>query len=76
MEFLGIRLAYHIRLTKEFKNLQVPIILFGPEDSFQINKLSTLGQILFTKNILHVKDSSIENFNTQLKNLKAIGCLF
>jgi CheY-like chemotaxis protein len=72
LEFLGIRLAYHIRLTKEFKNLQVPIILFGPEDSFQINKLSTLGQILFTKNILHIKDSSIENFNTQLKNLKAI----
>lgn len=49
IEFIGLRFAYHIRLTKEFKNIQTPIIFYGSENATEVNKLSDLGSILFSK---------------------------
>ena len=61
LEFLGIELAYHIRLTKELKDLRfVPIIFFGEETPYLISKLSTLGRILYTDGIYVTKGNNIE----------------
>src|SRR5690554_3276080 len=67
IEFLGLRMAHHIRLTKEFNNIQTPIIFFGQDDAFEINKLSNFGQILFTRNVYQTKKISISNFTTQIE---------
>jgi len=50
LEFVGLRLALHIRLTKELGDRQnVPIIFIGSEDPWMIGRLTPLGDILCTE---------------------------
>lgn len=65
-EFLGLRFAYHIRLTSSFNNLQTPIVFFGDENSDELNKLSKLANILFTRGIYQTKKISIQDFQNQI----------
>lgn len=65
IEFIGLRFAFHIRLTKEFKNIQTPIIFYGAENATEVNKLSSLGSILFSKNVYTTDRISVEQFNKQ-----------
>lgn len=50
MEFLGILLTYHIRLSN-FDKRFVPIVIISDLDTLTLNKLNSLNNILFTKNI-------------------------
>ncbi len=67
IDFYGLVLAYHIRLSK--KDLEneylVPIVILSEIDSYTINKITSLGKILFTKNIFICKNSieAFEEFN-------------
>lgn len=70
-EFLGLRLAYHIRLTPEFNNIQTPIVFYGLDTPWEINKLSNLGQILFTSNIFTTDKISADNFKKKIEDIKA-----
>lgn len=65
-EFLGLRFAYHIRLTNSFNNVQTPIVFFGDENSDELNKLSKLANILFTRGIYQTKKISIQDFQNQI----------
>lgn len=65
IEFIGLRFAFHIRLTKEFGNIQTPIIFYGSENATEVNKLSELGSILFSKNVYTTDKIWVEQFNRQ-----------
>jgi len=66
LELYGLQLIYHIRLSSELGDKQlIPIVLLSDLDSFQLNKLSSMGRVLFTKNIFITKNSieSIKKFD-------------
>lgn len=67
IEFAGLRFAAHIRLTPEFNNVQTPIIFFGYENELEINKLSEIGSILFSRGIYTTKKVSIQDFEKQMQ---------
>ena len=46
MEYSGLRVATHIRLTKEWHHLTVPILFLGPDDIDDMIKLSDFASIL------------------------------
>lgn len=58
LELYGLRLIYHIRLSQELGDRQLlPIVLLSDLDSFLLNRLSTMGRVVFTKNIFIAKNS-------------------
>jgi hypothetical protein len=67
LEYLGLRLAYHIRLTKSLgTKAYMPIVLIA-EESFQYLGLTHLEpSILFTKGIYLIKES-LEDYQKVLK---------
>ncbi len=73
LELLGLRVAYHIRLSKELGEKRFcPIIILSDLDSATLNKFDPMARILFTKNVFiasNTKDE-IEKFKTkEMKNL-------
>lgn len=70
IEFIGLRFAFHIRLTKEFRNIQTPIIFYGAENATEVNKLSGLGSILFSKNVYTTDKVSVEHFKKEIEWVK------
>lgn len=48
MNYSGLRVAAHIRLTKEWKHTRKPILFIGKESPSFVAKFSSLGDILFT----------------------------
>jgi len=74
IDFYGLVLAYHIRLSVKELPIKclVPIVILSEIDSYTINKITPLGKIIFTKNIFISKNSiaAFEEFNNvELKNL-------
>lgn len=67
LEYLGLRLAYHIRLTKSLeKKVKIPIVLIA-EESFQYLGLTySEPSILFTRGIYLIKES-LEDYHNTLK---------
>ncbi|WP_064968101.1 response regulator transcription factor [Tenacibaculum ovolyticum] len=70
LEYLGIRLAYHIRLTKSLENKRNIPIVFIAEESFQaLGQTVSEPSILFTQGIYLINeskdkyDSLIRSFN-------------
>ncbi len=72
LEYLGLRLAYHIRLTKSLgEKANIPIVMIA-EESFQYLGLTfSEPSILFTKGIYLIKES----LNDYLRTLKSYNCL-
>ena len=53
IEYSGLRVAAHIRLTPKWNSLTTPILFLGIDRVDEIQKLSFLGGILFTNNVYH-----------------------
>jgi len=53
IDFFGLILAYHIRLSREFlkEKSMSAIIILSDIDILSINKITLLGRVFFTKNI-------------------------
>lgn len=68
LELLGLRVAFHIRLSRElpFPQRCLPIVIISDLDIFSLSKLSSISSILFTKNIFTVSNSieAINSFKT------------
>ncbi len=65
LELYGLRVAYHIRLSKELGDKRyLPIVILSDADSHVLNKLNPMARVLFTKNIFIVKNTkeAVENF--------------
>lgn len=58
LDFYGLILAYHIRLSSSILKEKsfLPIVILSDINEFLINKLSTFGKIFFTKNTFLVKN--------------------
>jgi len=73
LELYGLYLSYHIRLSKELNDKRyIPIVILSDLDGYILNKLNSIGHILFTKNIFITQNSkeSIGKFSKlKLKNL-------
>ncbi|WP_151899693.1 hypothetical protein [Sulfurimonas hydrogeniphila] len=64
LELLGLRVAYHIRLSKELETKRyLPIVIISDLDACLLNKLDMMAKILFTKNIFLIANTqkAIEN---------------
>lgn len=69
LELLGLRVAYHIRLSSELGDKRfLPIIILSDIDSYMLNSFDPTAQILFTKNIFIVKNT--KNEIEKIKNKK------
>jgi CheY-like chemotaxis protein len=61
LEYLGLRLAYHIRLTKSLREKALLPIVFVAEESLQFLGLTyTEPSIMFTKGIFIIKESLVD----------------
>ncbi|MCB9251740.1 MAG: response regulator [Flavobacteriales bacterium] len=54
MEFSGLIFAHHVRLSRELKFCNAPIIFYGVLELEQILRLTSLARILLTDNVLYV----------------------
>ena len=71
LEFSGLRLGHHIRLTTNLSFNKTPIIFIGALDEVQLLKLSTLANILLTPNVFYV-NLSISSFNSIEKMIEKL----
>jgi DNA-binding NarL/FixJ family response regulator len=54
LEFSGLRLGHHIRLSQDLKFRKVALIFFGTLEEKQLLKISPLANILLTPNVYYV----------------------
>jgi CheY-like chemotaxis protein len=66
LEFSGLRIGYHIRLTNGFKNQETTIVFIATETSYEINKLSNLGEILSCPQIFMTDKLEIDVLRKQI----------
>jgi CheY-like chemotaxis protein len=69
MEFSGLHLAHHIRLSREFKFCDVPIVFYGSLKLEQLLRLTSLARILLTSNVIYV-DITKYSFNKIQESLE------
>ncbi|WP_340110999.1 hypothetical protein [Maribellus mangrovi] len=65
LEFSGLRVSLHIRLTPELNHSECPIVFIGQETKEQIAKLSDFGNILFTSGIFTTQKLDVETIQKQ-----------
>jgi len=68
LEFNGLLLAYHLRLSLELGHQRfIPIVILSDLDGYSINKLTWMGQILFTKHVFigHNNKTTIEKYKAK-----------
>lgn len=51
LEYTGLRVALHIRLTPEWKHTHTPILFVGPDNEKHVAKFSEIGSLLATSGI-------------------------
>lgn len=66
LELYGLRVAYHVRLTKELRF--IPIVILSDLDGYILNRLEPMARIIFTKNIFLEPNSlkSIEKYQNRV----------
>jgi CheY-like chemotaxis protein len=72
LEFSGLRLGHHIRLTNKLNFNKRPIIFFGSLDEKQLFKVSNLSSLLLTRNVYYVNISKhpFSSIEKSIKNLE------
>jgi hypothetical protein len=78
LEYVGIRVAYHIRLTSSLKEKsKIPLVLLADESTSFLGKTSSIPSILYTEGVYVIKEDRsilnkiLSNINEhQLKSLQ------
>jgi CheY-like chemotaxis protein len=72
LDFSGLKVAFHIRLSPELDHTFCPIVFYGYENPLHVAKLSQYSKILFSIGSLTLTSSKIsfENFNLTCDYLK------
>ena len=73
IEFTGLRVALHIRLTPEFRHTRVPILFISEETPIQIGKITALANLFFTKGIFHSSTQASEKLFNEINEIKESG---
>ena len=61
IEYTGLIVAAHIRLTTEWKHTRKPLLFVGPEETKQVAKLSEMGSLLFSPGVYSTRTNSLTN---------------
>lgn len=69
IEFTGLNLAAHIRLTPEWMHTKKPILFVGPEEVKQVVKLSEMGSLLYSPGIYSTRTNSLPNLVGGIREL-------
>ncbi len=69
IEYTGLNVAAHIRLTPDWKHTNKPILFVGPEETKQVAKLSEMGSLLFSPGIYSTRTNSLSNLVGGIKTL-------
>lgn len=69
IEYTGLIVAAHIRLTPEWNHSRKPILFVGSEETKQVAKLSEMGSILFSPGICSTRTNSLPNLIGGIKEL-------
>ena len=73
LELYGLRIAYHIRLSKELENKRlVPIIIVSEFDTLTLNKFNKESNILFTNGIYPCQNTKEDILKYQSLDLKGL----
>ncbi len=73
LELYGLRIAYHIRLSKELENKRlVPIIIVSEFDTLTLNKFNKESNILFTNGIYLCQNTKEDILKYQSLDLKGL----
>ncbi len=73
LELYGLRIAYHIRLSKELENKRlVPIIMVSEFDTLTLNKFNKESNILFTDGIYLCQNTKEDILKYQSLDLKGL----
>ena len=72
MEFSGLIFSLHLRLTRDLSFCNVPIIFYGTLELEQVLRLTTLSNILITKNVRYVnlQNASFEDIKEHIMQYK------
>jgi len=68
--FIGLRLAYHIRLGEDEELAKKPIVFVGEETPYELMKLSDYSDILATQGTYFIREDN-EEATSIIKKLKA-----
>lgn len=70
MDYSGLRVAAHIRLTEEWSHTRRPILFLGYESPAFVARFSPLGDLLFTSYVFTSQDSlqSLEKWEMYISN--------
>lgn len=60
MEYSGLCIAMHIRLTDKWKHNRKPILFVGPDTREQVTKFSDLGELLSSSHIFTTSKKTVE----------------
>ena len=71
IEYTGLNVAAHIRLTPDWKHTNKPILFVGPEEIKQVAKLSEMGSLLFSPGVYTTRTNSLPNLVGGIKALSA-----
>ena len=70
LEYTGLRIAAHLRLTREWNCMSTPILFLGPDTIQEINQFSELGCLLNTYNIFFSSKRKQEEIIDMIKWIK------
>ena len=69
IEFTGLNVAAHIRLTPEWMHTKKPILFVGPEEVKQVVKLFEMGSLLYSPGIYSTRTNSLPNLVGGIREL-------
>jgi len=73
LDFSGLKIALHIRLSHRLSHTFCPIVFYGNEDPLHVAKLSPHSNILFSIGTLTSNKISYEDFNLTSNHLKEMA---
>ena len=72
LEYTGMRVAMHIRLTGAWRHEHVPILFLGPEDPWKVGQSCQLGGMLFTEEVYESSASTLDGLYGELQKIDSI----
>ena len=69
IEYTGLIVASHIRLTPKWNHTRKPILFVGPEEVKQVVKLSEMGSLLFSPGVYSTRTNSLPNMVGGIREL-------
>lgn len=67
VEYTGLRILAHLRLTREWNCMSTPILFLGPDTTDEVNQFCELGSLLFSFNVFKSSKNKQEDVLEMLR---------